>query len=443
MKKQVYVGMSADLIHPGHLNIIAHAATLGEVTVGLLTDAAIASYKRLPVMSWEQRKIIAENLKGVERVVPQTTLDYTENLRRYKPDFVVHGDDWRTGVQQRVREQVIATLKEWGGELSEVAYTADISSTKLIEALKEIGTTPGVRRKQLRRLLAAKDMVRIIESHSGLTGRIAESLRVQTPNGFQEFDGMWASSLTDSTTRGKPDIEAVDNSSRMVLLNEIMEVTTKPLIYDGDTGGRPEHFVYTVRNLERIGVSAVIVEDKEGLKQNSLLGTEVQQTQASIPDFCHKLQLGKKSLVTDEFMIIARIESLIAGRGMTDALNRAEAYLGAGADGIMIHSAKKDPAEVLEFAGAYSSFSEGRPLVAVPSTYNSITESELQDAGFGVVIYANQLLRSAYPAMVKTAESILMNGRSLEADSWCTPVKEMIKLCASVEETLNQIARSK
>lgn len=427
-KRSVYIGMSADLVHPGHLNIIEHAAKLGEVTVGLLTDEAIASYKRLPYMEFDQRRKVIASIKGVSQVVPQTTLDYVPNLVELKPDYVVHGDDWRTGVQAKTRQRVIDALAEWGGELIEVPYTKGISSTQLHAAMKDVGTTPDIRLKSLRRLIAAKPIVRLLEVHSGLSGLITETLSLDTDAGRREFDGMWASSLTDSTARGKPDIEAVDLTSRLATLNDVMEVTTKPIVYDGDTGGRPEHFSFTVKTLERLGVSAVIIEDKVGLKKNSLFGTEVAQTQDSIEGFSHKIQTGKAAQATNHFMIIARVESLILGKGVDDALQRAKAYIRAGADGIMIHSKEKDPAEVFAFCGRYRELDERKPLVVVPSSYSSVTESELIDHGVNLVIYANQLLRSAYPAMLHTARSILENQRAAEADAELMSIKEIIEL---------------
>ncbi len=426
--KEVYVGMSADLVHPGHLNIINEAKKLGAVTIGLLTDKAIASYKRLPYMTFEQRKIVVENISGVAKVIPQETLDYTPNLEKLKPDFVVHGDDWKEGPQKSTREKVINTLAQWGGELVEVPYTQGISSSSLQSALKEIGITPDVRRKKLKRLIDAKNIVRILESHSGLTSLIVENLKVDVDNMPREFDGMWASSLTDSTLRGKPDIEAVDLTTRLQNLNDALESTSKPIIYDGDTGGKPEHFVFTVRTLERLGVSAIIIEDKIGLKKNSLFGTDVEQKQDSIENFCHKIKAGKNAQITDDFMIIARIESFIMGNPVEDAVERAKAYIDAGADGIMIHSKKKTTNEIVAFCKAYQNFEERRPLVAVPSSYNKISESELVELGVNVVIYANHMLRSSYPAMVKVAKSILSHGRSYEANDQCMPIKEILEL---------------
>ncbi len=427
-EKTVYVGMSADIIHPGHLNILHEAAKYGKVIVGVLTDEAIASYKRLPYLNYEQRSLVVSNLKGVSEVIPQTTLDYRPNLEKVRPDFVVHGDDWKTGVQAKTRQQVIEKLAEWGGKVIDVPYTNGISSTLLNERLKEIGTTPDVRLKRLRRLINAKKIVRICESHSGLTGLIIENTSVTVNNAKREFDGMWASSLTDSTSKGKPDIEAVDLTTRLHDLNDALEVTTKPVIYDGDTGGKPEHFVFTVRTLERLGISAIIIEDKVGLKKNSLFGTDAVQTQDSIDNFCAKLQAGKRAQITPDFMIIARCESLIAGKSVEDAMDRCLAYVKAGADGIMIHSKHRSGDDIKEFCLRFRRVEPNIPLVVVPTTYNHITEDELASWGVNVVIYANHLLRAAYPAMVKCAETILANGRSLETNDMCMPIKQILEL---------------
>jgi len=426
--KKVYVAMSADIIHPGHLNIIKQAATYGRVSVGILTDRAIASYKRLPYLNYEQRAAIVSALKNVHDVIAQDTLDYRPNLRKLKPDYVIHGDDWKEGVQHQTRLQVIECLKEWGGELIEVPYTKGISSTQLNHALRELGTTPDIRRAALRRLLNARDIVRISEAHNGLSGLIVEHTKVETDNGIKEFDGMWASSLTDSTSRGKPDIEAVDISSRLVNINDLLEVTSKPIIFDGDTGGRCEHFIFTVRTLERLGVSAVIIEDKVGLKRNSLFGLEANQCQDDIEHFCDKIRAGKRAQITDDFMIIARIESLILHAGQEDALMRAKAYIEAGCDGIMIHSKQESPDEVLTFCAQYHKLEHTVPLVVVPTTFNTIYERDLAAAGVNIVIYANQLLRSAYPAMVSTAQCILKHGRALEAEANLMSVREIITL---------------
>lgn len=439
MSKKVYVAMSADIIHPGHLNIIKEASKLGDVTVGVLTDAAIASYKRLPYMSYEQRAAVVAALKGVKEVVPQPTLDYIPNLRKYKPDFVVHGTDWREGVQAKTRQGVIDTLAEWGGELVEPEYTPGISSTQLNKAIREVGTTPDIRRRRLRRLLNAKPIVRVMEAHSGLSGLIVENTSVMVPkdpaepNGAKvkhEFDAMWLSSLTDSTLKGKPDNESVDITSRLRTVNDILEVTTKPIIYDGDSGGLPEHFVFLVRSLERLGVSAVIIEDKVGLKQNSLLESGNVQKQAPIEDQCHKIKVGKQAQITEEFMIFARCESLITGAGEDDAIVRCRAYIGAGADGIMIHSKSNTPEEIKSFVKRFrAEVSADKPIVVVPSTYNQVTEAELAAIGVNIVIYANQLLRAAYPAMKKCAERILECERAREAsEELCMPIKEILSL---------------
>lgn len=430
MAKTVYVAMSADIIHPGHLNIIKEAAKLGDVTVGVLTDAAIASYKRLPYMNYEQRAAVVMQLKGVARVIPQEQLDYIPNLKKLKPDFVVHGTDWRSGVQAKTRQGVIDTLATWGGKLVEPEYTEGISSTQLNKAIREVGTTPDVRRKRLRRLLNAKSIVSVLEAHSGLSGLIVENASVMKNNVKYEFDAMWLSSLTDSALKGKPDNESVDITSRLRTVNDILEVTTKPIIYDGDSGGFPEHFIYLVRSLERLGVSAVIIEDKQGLKQNSLLEQGNIQPQATIEDFCHKIQAGKHAQVTDEFMIIARCESLITGCGEDDAIIRCRAYCEAGADGIMIHSKAKDPDEVLSFVKRFrAEVSADKPIVVVPSTYAQVTEDVLSASGVNVVIYANHLLRAAYPAMKRCAEDILSNGRAMEASQkYCMPIKDIVEM---------------
>ena len=430
MSKRVYVAMSADIIHPGHLNIIKEAAKLGEVTVGVLTDAAIASYKRLPYMNYEQRAAVVRALKGVAEVIPQNELNYIPNLLKLKPDFVVHGTDWREGVQAKTRQGVIDTLAQWGGKLVEPEYTPGISSTQLNKAIREVGTTPDIRRRRLRRLLNAKPIVRVMEAHSGLSGLIVENTCVAKDNVKHEFDAMWLSSLTDSTLKGKPDNESVDITSRLRTVNDILEVTTKPIIYDGDSGGLPEHFVFLVRSLERLGVSAVVIEDKVGLKQNSLFEAGNVQKQATIEDQCHKIKVGKQAQITDDFMIFARCESLITGAGEDDAISRCRAYIEAGADGVMIHSKAKTPDEIKSFVKRFRvEVSVDKPIVVVPSTYPQVMESELAGIGANIVIYANQLLRAAYPAMKACAERILSCERALEAcDEFCTPIREIISL---------------
>jgi len=426
--KKVYIGMSADIIHPGHLNIINEGAKLGEVTVGVLTDEAIASYKRLPYLNFEQRKMIVENLKGVKKVISQYTLDYVPNLLKEKPDFVVHGDDWKEGIQRETRQKVIDAIQKWDGKVIDIPYTPGISSSKLNERLKSIGTTPEIRMKRLRRLIQARPIVRILESHSGLTGLIAENAKISINGIDEEFHGMWSSSLTDSTSKGKPDIEAVDITTRMHGLNDTLECTTKPIIFDGDTGGKIEHFVFTVRTLERHGISAIIIEDKTGLKKNSLFGTSVPQTQDTVEDFSQKIKAGKAAQITDDFMIIARIESLILGRSMADALIRAFEYIEAGADGIMIHSKEKSGNDIKDFCLKFRAKDKNTPIVVVPSTFNHITEEEFQQWGVNIVIYANHMLRASYPAMLDVAKSILSHGRSFEANDKCMPIKEILEL---------------
>ena len=428
-KKRVYVPLAVDILHIGHLNIIEVARNLGDVTIGLLTDEAIVNYKRLPMIEFEERKRIVENIKGVKSIVTQDTYDYEPILRKLKPDYLVHGDDWKTGFQSQMREKIIKLLNEWGGKLVEPEYTKGISSTALIDELTKNGITADTRRRSFNRLLTVKPIVRILEAHTGLTGLIAEKTYIEKDGKRIEFDGIWESSLTDSTSKGKPDTELVDFSSRFSTIEEILEVTTKPIIVDGDTGGRIEHFKFRVKTLERLGVSAVIIEDKIGAKRNSLFGTEVEQNQDEIENFCNKISEGKKAQVSSDFMIIARIESLILNKGMKNALKRAKAYIGAGADGIMIHSKEKDGKEIVEFCNKYQKFKTRAPLIVVPSTYHHMTEAELQNLGVNVVIYANHLLRAAYPTMVNTAKSILEYGRAKEAsEEYCMSIKDIITL---------------
>lgn len=424
----VYTAISADILHYGHINIIQNATKYGELTVGVLTDSAISTYKRPPLLPYESRKIIIENIKGVSAVIPQTSLDYEENLHKLRPDFVIHGTDWIEGSQSNIRKKVIETLKQWGGQLIEVKYTTGVSISALEESLRRIGTTPDIRRKTLKNLINMDRLVTVMEAHNGLTGLIVENTKHLDGEKTKMFDAMWISSLCDSTAKGKPDIELVDLTSRLNTINEIMEVTTKPIILDGDTGSIPEHFVYTVKTVERLGVSAIIIEDKEGLKKNSLFGTEVDQNQAAIEDFCFKISEGKKAQVTDEFMIIARIESLILKKGMDDAVSRAKAFIKAGADGIMIHSREKTVDEIKEFCEIYSKFDNKVPLVVVPTSFNEVTEDELKKMGVNIVIYANHLIRSAYPAMLNTAMSILKNGRSYECDKDLMPINNILEL---------------
>ena len=429
MAKTVYLGMIADIMHPGLINIIQEGAKHGELMIGLFTDKAIATHKRLPYLTYEQRKKVVENIQGVSKVVPQDEWSYVPNLIRYKPDYIIHGDDWLEGPDKYIREEVFKVMKAQGGEVIEIPYTKGITSSGLAKELESLGTTPEARMKTLRRLITAKPIVRILESHCGLTGLIAEHVSVQQGDVTKEFDGMWASSLTDSASKGKPDIEAVDLTTRLHDLNDTLEVTTKPVIFDGDTGGKVEHFAFTVRTLERLGISAVIIEDKVGLKQNSLFGTDAVQTQDTIEGFCHKIKTGKEAQITRDFMIIARIESLIAGKSVDDALERAFAYVAAGADGIMIHSKNKDGMDIKEFCKRFRQQDDHTPIVAVPTTYNQFTEEELAGWGINIVIYANHMLRSAYPAMVKCAESILTHGRSKEAsEDYCMPIKEILNL---------------
>jgi len=425
---KVYLGLSLDILHHGHINIINKASFYGEVIVGLLSDKALAEGKRLPLLTYEKRKKILEGIKNVSHIVCQDEWDYSKNLLKIKPDYMIHGDDWLKGPLAPYRELALKALNSYGGKLIEIPYTKDVSSTKLINNLRELGTTPDIRRSYLKRLIASKNIVRIIESHSPLSALIGEKVSVIDNNKFREFDGFWSSSLTDSTEMGKPDIEALDISKRLENINNIFEVTTKPLIMDADTGGKMEHFNLNIKSMERLGISAVIIEDKKGLKKNSLFGNEVEQTQEDIDLFSEKIFSAKKNIISDDFMIIARVESLILEKGMDDAIKRSLAYVRSGADGIMIHSRKKTPDEVFEFSKIFRKEYPYIPLVVVPTSFNQITESELAKNGFNIVIYANQLLRAAYPAMRKVAEKILLDSCSSGVDQDIISISEILDL---------------
>ena len=426
--KKVYVGMSADVFHHGHVNVIKEARKYGDVIVGLLNDKAVSDHKRLPYLNWENRKKIIENIKGVTQVFEQFEWDYAPSILKYKPDFMVHGTDWLTGPLAPYRDLAIKALESYGGKLIEVEYTKDVSSTSLTLNQKILGTTPDIRKATLKRLLDAKDLTRIMEAHNPLSALILEKLVINNNGKVKQFDGFWSSSLTDSTSQGKPDIEALDINIRLNNINNIFDVTTKPLIMDADTGGKIEHFELNVRSMERLGISAVIIEDKKGLKKNSLFGNEVKQEQETKENFAKKIKAGINSRINDNFMIIARIESLILEKGIDDAIDRAKTYIDSGVDGIMIHSKKEKPDEIFEFSKIFRKNHKFVPLVSVPSTYNSVKEDELVKNGFNIVIYANQMLRAAYPAMYKVAESILKNGRSLEADKELIKIKNILEL---------------
>ena len=426
--KTVYTCFCTDIIHDGHLNILNEARKLGRVIVGCLSDKALIRYNRFPTISQEDRVKLYRTLEGVDEVVIQDDMLYDDVITLIQPDYVVHGDNWKEGPECAIRKHVEELVKSYGGELVDIPYTYNEKVKKIDLQLREKLAMPEYRRKRLRQLIEMTPIVKTMEAHSGLTGLIVEKTVVENEGRLDQFDAMWISSLCDSTAKGKPDIELVDMTSRFRTIDDIMEVTTKPIIFDGDTGGLTEHFVYTVRTLERMGVSAVIIEDKKGLKKNSLFGTEVEQTQATIEEFSEKIAAGKKAQLTDDFMIIARIESLILEQGMEDALERAFAFVKAGADGIMIHSRKKDPAEILEFCDKFRAEDKTTPIVVVPSSFNTITEEELSAHGVNIIIYANQLTRSAFPAMQKTAEDILKHHRAKEVDDRLMSIKEIITL---------------
>ncbi len=426
--RTVYMCFSSDVLHSGHLSIIRKAARLGKLIIGVLSDNAVISYKRYPLLPFEERKAMFESIAGVWKVVEQDKLSYRDNIRRLRPDFVVHGDDWQSGFQKPVRDEVVSELASYGGRLVEYPYSKD-EKYRILEkrAVSEL-SLPDVRRARLRKALDMKGLVTAMEAHSGITGLLVEKTAVYNNGETHQFDAMWVSSLCDSTAKGKPDIELVDMTSRFRTIDDIMEVTTKPIIFDGDTGGLTEHFVYTVKTLERMGVSMIIIEDKTGLKKNSLFGTEVKQTQDTIENFSAKITAGKKAQKTRDFMICARIESLILERGMEDALERAFAFVKAGADAIMIHSRKKDPSEIFEFVEKFRSQDKTTPIVVVPTSFNTVTEEEFKARGVNIVIYANQLTRTGFPAMQKAARTILENHRAKECDDMCMSIKEIINL---------------
>ena len=428
MNKSVYMCFSADVVHSGHINIIKKAAALGDLIIGVLSDEAVASFKRYPLMPFNERKVLFENISGVKKVVEQKELSYKNILDELKPDIVVHGDDWKEGFQKPIRDEVLDVLNSYGGELVEYPYSKDAKYDELDKQMRMQLGMPDYRRGRLKKLINMKGLVTAIEAHSGITGLIAEKTTVLQNGKTYQFDAMWISSLCDSTAKGKPDIELVDMTSRFRTIDDIMEVTTKPIIFDGDTGGLTEHFVYTVRSLERMGVSMVIIEDKTGLKKNSLFGTEVKQTQDSIENFSAKIAAGKKAQKTKDFMICARIESLILEQGMEDALARAFAFVKAGADAIMIHSRKKDPSEVKEFIEKFRMEDKVTPIVLVPTSFNTVYESEWKELGANVIIYANQLTRTGFPAMQNAAKTILKNHRAKECDDTCMSIKDIITL---------------
>jgi phosphoenolpyruvate phosphomutase len=430
-KKTAYVGIAGDILHEGHINILKTASRYGEVIVGLLTDSAIASYKSVPFLNYRNRELILNNIKLVNKVIPQNTLDYSENLLIIKPDFVIHGDDWKSGIQKKTRQKVINLIKKWGGKLIEPKYTKNISSTLLKKKFFKSGITADQRKEKIKRLLESKSIVRIIEAHSGLSALIIENLSLYKNNKFLEFDGIWSSSLTDSTLRGRPDNQSVDYSTRINALNDILETTLKPIIFDGDNGGRLEHISYLVKNLERLGISAIVLEDKKGLKINSLFSDQSSAQQENITYFCKKIKKSCESRISDNFMIIARIESLILGKSLQDAINRAEQYSKAGADAILIHSKNDNPKEIFNFAKIFKKSKFFKPMVAVPSTYSKTYEKELIDNGFKIIIYANHLLRASYKAMHETAKRILINNRAFEVENKITSINKIISLIKS------------
>ena len=426
--KTVYTCFTTDVLHEGHMNIIKEAKKYGRLIAGVMSDEALVKFDRFPTISFEMRKQMLDGIAEIDEIVDQKSVSYRENLLKYRPDYVVHGDNWKDNEQKSVREEVIEILKEWGGTLIEVPYTRNEGVKRIDNRMREKLSMPEFRRKRLKQLLQLRPIVKALEVHSGITALIAEKTIVEHEGELDQFDAMWISSLCDSTAKGKPDIELVDMSSRIRTIDDVMDVSTKPIILDGDTGGLIEHFVYNVRTLERMGVSAIIIEDKTGLKKNSLFGNEVAQTQDTIENFCAKISAGKNVQLSDDFMIIARIESLILEKGMQDALDRAYAYVKAGADGIMIHSRKKDADEIFAFCDEFRKSDQTTPIIVVPTSFNTVTEEELAQHGINIVIYANQLTRSAFPAMQNTAIDILKHHRAKEVDDRLLSIKSILTL---------------
>ena len=270
----------------------------------------------------------------------------------------------------------------------------------------------------LKALLKKKNCIRVLEAHSGLSGLVVEQ---------SGFDAIWESSLTDSGSKGLPDIELVTMDSRFHSIQQILDITTKPMIVDCDTGGQLEHFSYWVQKLENVGISAIIIEDKAFPKKNSL-DSSAKHILEDVDIFAKKIKYGVAAKRNKDFMIIARLESLIAKHSMQHALLRAEAFIDAGADGIMIHSKSKvGTDEIIDFAKRFRKMSE-LPLVCVPTTYNDIFDKELEKIGFNIVIHANHLLRASLKAMKGAASQIEKEGRSININKRIASVKDIFQI---------------
>ena len=421
-----YVDMVGDLFHIGHLRQIQQAQQLGyEVVVGVHSDEDVASYKRLPIMTMSERVTIVSEMPNVLKVIPSAPLRITQEfIEEHKIDMVFHGHE---AEEDYLYDHMYGIPKSIG-KFTRTARTPEISTTALIErVVSRESSAAWSRVSTLRDLLNTRGKhraLRIMEAHNGLSGLVVEHASA----GGKSFDGMWSSSLTASVSKGKPDIEVVDTTARLQLVRDTMEVTGKPMVYDGDTGGAPEILAFTVRSLEDLGVSACIIEDKTGLKQNSLFGTDAVQVLENIDMFCAKIKAAAAARSNRKFMVIARIEALIAGLGEKEALKRAKAYIVAGADAIMIHSKESTFDEVRSFLRAYAKFSIKVPVVAVPTSYFHVTEKELFDEGVSICIYANHMLRASYPSMTTVAESILHHGTAAACHPSLMSVKKIITL---------------
>ena len=416
-EKTVYVGITGDMIHPGIINIIQQGAKYGRLIVGLLSNEAIATHKRIPYLTFEQRKAVIENIKGVSEVVPQEDWSYVPNLLKLKPDYIIHGDDWKTNYLKGIREEVFDVMKKIGGEVIEIPYTKGINSSQLFESTTNNGITAVQRLKSLRQLMNYKPIIRIMEANSGLSGLIIENLKIEKEDGIQRFDGIFIN-LLDSNPSGVSEQESSNFMLKLNTVTDILECTTRPIIYGGYTSDNYENITFTIEKLELMGISAIIIEDK--FKNTQELCNE--------EEFCLKIKEGKKAQINPDFMIIAGIEELILGKSMDDALKKALASIKAGADGILISSNQKNGDDIKEFCSKLRKENKNIPIVLIPTTYNQFTEKELGEWGANIIIYADYLKKVTYPAMKKCAETILKSERSLEVNEMCMPIKEILNL---------------
>ena len=416
-EKTVYVGITGDIIHPGIINIIQKGAKYGRLIVGLLSNEAIATHKRIPYLTYEQRKAVIENIKGVSEVVPQEEWSYVPNLLKLKPDYIIHGDDWKTNYLKGIREEVFEVMKKIGGEVIEIPYTKGINSSQLFESTTNNGITAVQRLQSLRQLMNYKPIIRIMEANSGLSGLIIENLKVEKEDGIQRFDGIFIN-LLDSNPLGISEQESSTFTSKLNTVTDILECTTKPIIYGGYTSDNYENVTFTIEKLELMGISAIIIEDKFKNKQEL----------CNEDEFCLKIKEGKKAQTNPDFMIIAGIKELILGKNIDDALKKALTSIKAGADGILISSNQKNGDDIKEFCLKLRKENKNIPIVLIPTAYDQFTEKEFAEWGANIIIYVDYLKKATYPAMKKCAETILKSERSLEVNEMCMPIKEILNL---------------